>query len=372
MTKVTFENATIRDVIGKAARVAPTKGSAFDKASGILMEIDAENNEVTVRATNIEVFYMEVVDAVAIEGVSRVWRIPSSYIDGICAKLPITSGSSVTFDDENGNQLKVATGRMRATMRLADVSYYPSWDAFDPAQLSPAPDFAARLNQVQWAASKAGVPPLTGIHLDGQKAMATDQFRVAMTPCPIPQLYEPVTIPSTVLAPLMKSLGDVRIGQEGGHLLLMPDESTQIRTVLFDGKYPNIEKVVTRDESNAIMVRKTAVLEMIERAMVMGQRDRTPLLKVIIGLGELAVMMEDREIGLLGDVYEIEGQAPHDRHYIGFTPENVSAALQAAPNEEVSIYYHLGKPMKPVRLDGGSGYEVLVMPRDLRKGSDDS
>lgn len=370
MTKVTFENATIRDVIGKASRIAPTKGSAFDKAAGIVIDVDADQNEVTVRSTNTEVFYMEITDAVEIEGASCVWRIPSGLLDGICSKLPITSGATVVFDGD-GPTLKIATGRMRANLRLMDPNYYPEWKPFDPSSLSGVSDFGGRLQQVQWAASKTGTAPLTGIHLNGEVAGATDSYRVAITPCDIPQLYEPVTIPAATFTPLMKSLGEVRIGQEDGQLLVMPDDSTQIRAVIYPQKYPNLPKFIKRDESHACFLKKDHLLEMIEQAMVIGARDRTPLLKAIIGMEEFAVLMEDQEMGLLGNVIEIGGQATHDRHYIGFTPDNLTAALRAAPNEDVTFYYVVGSPMKPVRIDGGSGYEVLIMPRNLERSADE-
>jgi hypothetical protein len=57
--KAIFENATIADSIAKASRVAPTKGEAFDKASGILMTLDPEEKTVTLRSTNLMVFYLE-------------------------------------------------------------------------------------------------------------------------------------------------------------------------------------------------------------------------------------------------------------------------------------------------------------------------
>ena len=366
MTKVTFENATIRDVIGKAARIAPTRGSAFDKAAGIHLTVDAENNEVTVRSTNTEVFYMEIVDVVSIEGPSCVWLLPSGLLDGICSKLPITSGATVAFDND-GSQMKIATGRMRANLRLMDPTYYPDWKPFDPTGLSPVSDFGGRLQQVQWAASRTAAPPLTGIHLDGRIAGATDTFRVAITPCEVPQLYEPVTIPAATFTPLMKTLGEVKIGQEDGHLLVMPDDSTQIRAVIFSDKYPNLHAVLKRSEPDAVLISRDQLVEMIDQAMVIGARDRAPLLKMILGQQELAVLMEDQELGLLGNVMELAGQANHDRHYIGVTPDNLTSALRAAPNDQVSLYYTVGAPMKPIRLDGGSGYECLIMPRNLER-----
>jgi DNA polymerase III sliding clamp (beta) subunit (PCNA family) len=366
VTRVRFENATIRDVIGKASKIAPTRGSAFDKAAGILMEVDAAKKEVIVRSTNLEVFYMEIVDAVEIEGESCKWLLPSELLNGICGKLPVKSGATTDFEAD-GREMRLSQGRMRARLRLADPTYYPEWKAFNPADLSPVDDFGGRLQQVQWAASKTGVAPLTGIHLTGAFACATDNYRVAMTPCAIEQLYEPVTIPSATFTPLMKSMGEVKIGLEEGMLLVMPDDTTQIRAVIYPQKYHNIIKLFKREEPQAIIIQRDDLLEMIEQAMVIGSRDRAPLLKMILGCEELAILMEDQEVGLLGNVLDIAAQATHDRHYIGFTPDNLVAGLRASPNNQVTMWYTFGAPMKPVRIDGGSGYEVLIMPRDLNK-----
>lgn len=363
MTKLTFENATIRDVISKASKVAPTKGSAFDKASGIVVEVNAEENEVTVKATNIEIFYMEIVDTLAIEGSSTTWRIPSVVIDGITSKLPITSGKSVTFDDGEGSALKIVSGRMRATVRLMDPTYFPEWDAFDPDELDHVADFAARIQQVQWAALKSGEPPLIGVHLTGEMIAATDHFKVAITPCKATPLYKPVTIPASIFGPLMKNLGDVRLGMGENQLYVMPDEAVQIRASIYSHEYPPFEKAFKRNENAAVACRKQGLLEIIDRAMVMGQRDRMPQLKMLIGKEEIAVMMSDKEIGLLGDVIETPGFADHERFTICFTPGNLTAGIEAAPNDEITIYYHLNEPLRPVRIDGGSGYEVLIMPR---------
>jgi DNA polymerase III sliding clamp (beta) subunit (PCNA family) len=358
-------------VIGKASRIAPTKGSAFDRAAGIVMQVNAAQNQVIVKATNVEVFYMEIVDIVSIEGDDRSWRIPSSLLDGICNKLPITSGTTITFDDADGSDIVLSSARMRARLRLMDMTYYPHWDTFDPASLSEVSDFGARLQQVQWAASKSQLPPITGINLNGQYAGATDRFRLAITPCAIPQLLEPITIPASIFAPMMKSLGEVKVGQEEGMILVMPDDQTQIKAVIFAEKYPPISTMFKRNETNAVILKKEPLLEMIEQAMVMGQRDRNPLLKIIIGQEEFAVMMEDQEVGLLGNVIEVAGQAAHNRHHIGMNPDNVIGALRAAPNDDVTIYYFFGEAKKPIRLDGGSGYEVLLMPRNLERSSDE-
>ena len=335
------------------------------------MEVDAVKQEVIVRANNTEVFYMEIVDVVSIEGESCVWLLPSSMLEGICSKLPVQSGASTRFEMK-GASLQIKQKRMVANLRLMDPTYYTTWEAFDPADLSPVSDFGGRLQQVQWAASKSAGPPMSGINLDGSVAGATDSFRVAITPCEIPQLYEPVTIPAATFTPMMKALGEVRIGRTDNQLLVMPDDTTQIRATIYAAKYPNLAKVWTRAETHAVMLNKEQLLEMIEQAMVMGQRERTPLLKMILGLEEVAILMEDQELGLLGNVMETPGQVTYERFYIGMSPDNIIQALRACPNTDVTLWYTFGMPKKPIRMDGGLGYEVLIMPRNLEKSAEDA
>lgn len=362
MTSVTFENGTIRDVISKAAKIAPTKGSAFDKAAGIVMVVDPANDQVVVKSTNIEVWYMEIADTLSIEGAPVMWRVPSQILDGIASKLPIASGKTVTFDDSEG-RLKIESGRMRARLGLLDPTYFPRWDAFDPEGLEEVSGFGARMDMVQWAAAQQGEPPMTGVHFTGTHVVATDRFKIAIAPCEAPPIYKPVTIPAGIFTPLMKTLGDVAIGVSGGELLVMPDDSTQIRAVIYGHEYPPVINVLKRNEPDSITFKRTSLLECIERAMVMGQRDRTPCLRIIIGKEEIAVFMSDKEVGLLGDVIETPGYAAHKRVTIGFTPGNLTGALNASPNDQVTLHYWSDSPTKPVRLDGGSGYEVLIMPR---------
>lgn len=370
MTAVKFENATIRDVIGKAAKVAPTRGSAFDKAAGILMEVDPAEGLVVVKSTNIDVWYTEIVNHLEIEGDPVTWRLPSVVIDGITNKLPVSSGKTVTFDDTQAPVLQVKSGRMNAKVRTIDPQWYPSWDAFDPDDLEDVSDFAARIQQVQWAANKNGDPPLSGIHLTGEYAVATDNYKVARTPCKAAMFHQPVTIPSTIFAPLMRSLGDVKLGIGDGQLLVMPDDATQVRAAIFGLDYPKVERVFHGNEPDSVTFRKTALLEIIDRAMVMGQRDRSPLLKMLIGREEIAVMVTDAEVGLLGDVIEVPGEATHKRATFGFTPANLVGGINAAPGEQVTMHYDQENPGKPIRLDGGSGYEVIVMTRREVKEQD--
>lgn len=364
MTTVVFENATIQDVIGKAAKLAPTRGGAFDKAAGVMIEVDAETQEVTVRTTNLDVYYMEVCDAVSIEGESVKWLVPSVVIEAFAAKIPIGSGKQITFRQEGG-YLNLQTGRTKAKVRLIVNDYYPDWAVFDPESLTQVNKFADLLDLVQWAAEKGGTPPLNGLCLDGEFIAASDRFKAARAPLKINDLPEPITIPLSLTKVLSKHLGDVEVGVSNGQLLIMPDDSTQIRTVLYAEKFPNLQPLFDQVAvlPDHVKFRKQNMLEILDRTMVMSGRDRLPSLRMFLVKEKIAVLMVDEHAGQLGDVLDVPGYCQHERHQIIFNPKMLIDSITKSPNDEVTMSYDKTDPMAKVRIDGGSGYEVIVVPR---------
>jgi len=362
LNSLTFEVATLADVVGKAARIAPTKaGEAFDKGAGI--HLSAVEDQVQIRATDLKIYYLEVVDAVKVEG-SPVWRLSSQILNGIMSQLQIGTGKLVTISDTEDNDVSLVAGKTRAMIRKMDAAFFPAWQPFDLNELEMVPDLGARIEQVQWAADKSGEPPLAGIHLTGEEIVATDRFRLCVVPCEAKPIFKPITIPSGIFAPLMPgTMRDVAIGIGESQLYLMPDTQTQIRAAIYAVDYPNLGRAIVRTHPNKIKFKKSDFLRMVKLAMVFGLKDRIPKMKVFIGAGELAVMMSEQDLGHLGDILDLPGQADHDRVTLLFTPKNLQDAVDACPSEEVILHYDVDKPNQQVRIDGGSGYEAWVAPR---------
>lgn len=363
--KLVFENATVADVVRKAAKVAPTKGSAFDKANGILITV--RDDEVLIRATNMSIFYLEKVETIHIEGEGE-WRIPSFILDGVCSKLPIGTGKEVVFEEKN-SYIHINSGRISAKVRSSDPAYYPTWEPFDPNELELVAELGARLKQVEWAAATTGDSVLSGVHIDGERIIATDRYRIATVPCEAAPIFRPVTVPVGIFDPVIRTLGDAAVGLSDNQLLLMPDIATQIRASTWGDDYPNLTRAFVRDQEYSVSFQKQPFLDMISRAMVFVGNNRFPLLTVYIGKEEIAVMMSDVEMGLLGDVMEVPGEATHSRQKKLFTPKNLTEAIAAAPSEKVTLHY-MESGIKPVRVDGGSGYEAWIMPR--KEGSNEN
>lgn len=361
MTKVVFETATIADSIKKAERIAPDKGLAFDKAAGIVVEVYPQDEAVVVRATNLDVYYMEWVDSLEISGDRVSWRFPSRVFAAFIASLPIGSGRSVTLEAV-GPMVRISSGRAVANLNTMDIEYYPTWYQFSEDGMVTIPELGGRIAQVEWAASKSDVA--LGLRFTGEHVLANDRQKLAAAPLVLAGLSEPFTIPPNTLSGIIRERGDNKVKLEDGVFMIMPDDHTQIRTVVIGEKYPPAERIMSQvNQPETITFRKQDVIDMINRTMKIAAADRFPSLKVIIGREEIAAVMQDDEKGLIGDVISLAGQAIHKRINYFFLPENLLAALSNAPSEEVKMSYTPDNNRLLVYIDGGSGYQAWVAPR---------
>lgn len=366
MTKVVFETATIADAVKKADRIAPTRGSAFDKAAGLVFQIDPDQGVVVLQATDTMTFSKEWIDIVESSGQPVEWRVPSTLFAQVMAGLPIGSGSTVTLEDKMDRSVRklfLTCGKIKAKFNLMMTDHYPVWPVFSPDGLVTINDMGGRIAMAEWAADPAAEPPLSGVCLDGELVKATDRYRLAVAPLSIPNLSEPIVIPAGILSAILKQTGEVKVGVHDGLLLIMPDATTQIRSTVFDVKYPPVERIMNRDYPHKITVKRAPLLEMMQRTSAFAGKDRYPILRIFIGKGEIVCMMNTREVGDLMDSMELGSQASHDRFEVKFTPKNILTAIQTAPNETVDLYYDTSDSMKAMYLDGGSGYEAWMMPR---------
>jgi DNA polymerase III sliding clamp (beta) subunit (PCNA family) len=373
MTKVVFETATLADVMKKCNIIAPSRGEAFDKAAGFLITVMRDSDQVMIQATNLEIFYTEWISTVSVtlpDGVDEAkWRVPSRSTAAIVGSFPIGSGREVTLEQQVGTKtLRIMSGRARGSFQLIDASQYPEWAIFDPDDLIEVEDFGGRLAQVDWACSDDPESSFNGVNLTGEWAQACDRYRAARVPLKVDAatawpFAETVTVPSRILSQLMKQTGSVSLGCTPNELLVMPNEHVQVRARLFGLPYMSLDRIVSQQYVHTIDVRKAALLEILNRVMLMAGSDRLPSMKLFVGKGEIAAMMEDAEEGVLGDIVEVPGYANHERTTITFTPKNLIEAIDKCPSERLTFSYDPTDPLRIVKVDDGAGYEAWVMTR---------
>lgn len=361
-TTVVFEAASLADAMSRAVRVAPGKvGQAFDKAWGVILDIyPGEEVSCVVRATNLDVFYTEVINTEMSEGDRVRWRLSSRYFGDLISKLPISPGKTIKMV-QDGKVVTITSGRTKATMSLGDPDGYPDWDMFDETHLT-VNNLGSKLNLVDWASGPQNNPPWSGVHLDGVHAIATDRYILARVPCPM-KLEAPITIPAGTLRGVLRAQGECGLSSKGGMLFLQPDPYTQVQVTTFDAKFPPVHKIMEKEYSNKIELHRDSTVALLDRATQYAGSDRMPTLKVYLGKEELAVYLANEEVGFIGDVYEVPGQADHPRIMLLFTPQNLINAISKCPSDVIELHYNPANTMDVVKISDNKGYDAWVVPR---------
>lgn len=363
MTLVEFEIAGLNDALKRAARIAPTKGKQLETYAGLMFEIIPETEEdsatVILRATNGDVFYREWLVPDRIEGDATEWRLPSVLVSNVVNSLP-QSKRVIFTDTDDRARMEIKCGKLKATCRKIPPQHYPDWEYIDPDALSLVAGFGARLEQVGWTVGDN--PPLNGIHITGAEMVATDRYRLARTPMQIDTLAEPITVPASVLAPIMKQVVDTRLGVVGNHLCLMPHDQMEIMCTIFDENFPKVQRIIDTDFDSMIMFDKAKCKGLIERVMAAGSTDRQVALECLIGDGRLELRLFDDE-HQVSDSITLEGQCEHPVVHYKFTPQNFTDAVGKAPGDMIMFHYTEGDPLKIVKFESSDNYEVWVIPR---------
>lgn len=358
---IDFETATLSAAIQKAARVAPSKGVAFEKTAGIIIEIDPRNldHPITVKSTDLEVTYLEWVDFLGMLTGGGSWRLPSMTLAGILAGLPVASTVTLSSDTDDG-LVTIQCGKTKAKLPQIAGTPFMDWEPFKPDELVEVAGFASRVGQVSWACDRSNVP-FTGIHIDGEHLTATDRYRLARVPCKVP-VTEAITVPLDVISPMLKHLGDAKLKATERKFLLMPNEHTQVTSVIFDAKYPDVTKVMRFDYPQIATCAVDDLKTVITRMLVLVRGERYPIMRLTIGNEVIRIFMNVEGVGEMEDEVAIAG-AVHEPYEVFFTPTNFLDGLSNGAKPQINYHYDPDKPLSFAYFEDGDGYESWIVPR---------
>lgn len=366
MKKLTLEVATFTDSVNKANRIAPNKGIPFDRAAGVVLEVDPTQPDIAIiKSTDLQMTFRQEITTLDVGDEPIYWRLPSALLASIMNTLPMTTGSTIVLAEKEkpDGYVYFKSGKTKAKLRCI-TGDYPLIDHLEPGTLQPAMNFARRMAQVAWACDKNRSSVLGGIHIDGTHLYGCDRASMAMVPCVVP-LAAPITAPLAELSALIKNTSEVALRATDTHLMLMPDPHTQMSSVLYADGYPNIRAIVERDQYTLHFdVDVAALTSALERMLILVKVERYPTTTIEVDDGVMRLEMEVDQVGKIDDEVEIVGGVPAgtDPFRITFTPTAVLSALQASGRPKVT--FSLGPtPLSQVRIKDDNDFVAITMPR---------
>lgn len=368
-TRMTFETALLSDSINKAARIAPTKGAAFDKAAGILFEVDPNTLDVTIKSSNLDVTYRQHLRAKSGSGDVGTWRIPSGMLSQIVSTLPMGEGHTVELIDRGDQAIRLTSGRVKLRLATLNPEGFPMVEASDPTGMAPANDMAQKVAQVAWSVEKREGVPLSGVRIDGKRLIGCNSYSLAVVPCEVP-INDPVTAPLFLIGPLLKQASDIRIKATDNRLHIMLDAETATTSALIEGNYPNVDQVMRKDFLGAYTVHKPTFMESLNRMLALGRADRVSSMRLEVnGTGLVKTVtfdMEIEEVGRMQDSVDIASEFDQTFEIL-FNPQMIQQAMDACRGDQATMEFGHEDPLRsakmPVRISDNFGYECYLQPK---------
>lgn len=363
---IQFETAALAEAVKRANAIAPTKGAAFDQASGILLTAKPGDTSARLCSTDLRVYFSERVNIIEMGEDSIRWRIPSEHLNSVTTNLPMGAGQGVRIEDNQG-QVHMKCGKRKVNLRIGDPSLYPDWEEFDTTGMKSIPEFAQRIAQVGWAADRErSGDSMQGVHLDGSKAMATDSYKIAVVPCELP-INQPVTVALASLSSIVRPGQESMVRAIDKMLEVTIDDHIQVSALLLEGKYPDINRVIESVKpllTKSAKIDRVRFVEMIQHMVALTTgRDRLPNLRVILDPQEMTLRLSAQDVGDIEDTFDIAYDGPH--YEFDITPTSLTKALENAATPTVELQTQ-DNPVGPMILSH-TGYEVVLMPRNMAK-----
>lgn len=358
----TVHAALLHEALTRAAKIAPTKGEAHDKAGGI--QIEFMPLEAHVRATDLDLTFYQKVPADVKKNVTVRFGL---VIQQFVASLPMDKDQEIKFLLK-GKNLVVQFGRTRTKATVPQViGEFPKVPWHDPDDgLVEAHELAAKLQAVSWATEKDAAPPINGIRIDGKWLEGLSSKQAARIAAEIP-VDEPVTAVIKDLLPLIRMATDLRMKAEGGKIILALDEATQVTSTTVLGPWPDLTERMHRFEfTESMTIPKKRLVEGIDRMLGFVRNDRLPRIFFVVREDSVDLSLIGSMNGQIQDSCRLVNRDGPDIEkpveFI-FNPNWLKEAIESFPGSTIKIKF--SSPMKPLLMEEPStSYQSFIIGMD--------
>jgi DNA polymerase-3 subunit beta len=155
--------------------------------------------------------------------------------------------------------------------------------------------------------------------------------------------------------------GEVRVGVKDNHIFIKCG-LRMLQSSLFEGTFPNYEKVMPEGNDRIIRCGTEALLAALRRVSLLSA-ERTKAVKVSLGEGKMVISTQNPEFGEAEESIEIEsfkGSAIE----VGFNARYLMDFLQVVATPEVQLELKDGETQGLLRPADAEGidYRYVVMP----------
>ncbi|MBU8913002.1 MAG: DNA polymerase III subunit beta [Spirochaetales bacterium] len=360
-----------RDVILKEISIAQeiiSSRNALSILSNVLLH--AENNELTIRATDLRVGFETTIPMdVAVDGSTTV------YCDKFLGILRSLPSGDVEFEQEDSDRFIIRPLFKKIDFRLKSIAS----DKFPELQIAPAESFFQfpqadlidMIGQTIFAVSDDETRYfMNGVYLEnieGQLALvATDGRRLSYiarsVDSQIPDFVGVIVPPKilTLIRKLASGEGTVQLAVAEKNIFVHFD-SQRISSALIEGQFPNYQRVIPKEQEYSLLVKRDELREALKRVSLLVEKSQRVYLTVTEGA--VTLRSDESEIGQATEEISCDYQGPETTLAMNYT--YLADPLRVVESEDIKIHFTESNKAITINPEPETDYFHVVMPMQL-------
>jgi DNA polymerase-3 subunit beta len=329
----------------------------------------AKDGEVSVTATDLEVELVANAD-VQVDSPGEV-TVPGRKLLDICRALPDDAQIAIS---QSGEKLSIKSGRSKFSLTTLPAAEFPTVEDISGGKsVAVSQEVLARLlDKTHFSMAQQDVRYyLNGLLLEtGGKvlrAVATDGHRLALCEVEVDGGDAPeqqVIVPRKgvlELQRLMSGEGDLTIELGTNHIRIQL-EGIRFTSKLIDGRFPEYDRVIPQDTSNAMSADRGMFKSALQRTAILSN-EKYRGIRLIIRDNNMVLQAHNPEQEEAEEELEIEYDG--DEIEIGFNVNYLLDALGAIESEQIKLALVDGNSSCLLTEPGKDDCKYVVMPMRL-------
>ncbi len=333
--KAKFDAAVLVDALNTAAKIAPSRGAAFDIANGIHLDWSGLGQELVITATDMESTYRTEIQPKEFENgllSKNECIVPvalANYVSKLDPELPI----ELHVDDQ---KVLVKQKRSRVKFNVIKNAAWPRVHAQDLSDIAVVDSFGRMIKSVAWASARSGAP-LMGVHIDGEALYATDKKCAARAACKVP-VDEPITVPLRSVSSVFSVDDDIGVKSTKNKLILMPSETVQVTSTIYAQEYLPVQKAFDQAITGVVMsvtIDQGAFTSALGRIIGLYGSDAYPRVKAYLGGSAIKLTADVNELGTVTEIVDVD--EPTRPLKMMFNPRSLNDMISSAPASTITL-----------------------------------
>ena len=315
--------------------------------------LELQNNDLTITTSDLEV---TTIVKLEVESLSNgTIAVPHKTLLDL---LKTFNNETITISAIN-NTLTITANSGEYQLAYDDANDYPNTPSVDEQSVEiNSTDLQQSISKVLFATANDDLKPtLSGIYFDNGFIVATDAHKLVKVETNIDADFILPKKASQQLKNLLPKDTNVALQYNQTNALFSFDNITII-TRLVDGKYPNYNAVIPKENPNRLSINRQEFISVLKRMEVFANK-QTNQIRLDLSEFEALISSEDTNYRnkakeTLNGVYSGQGMA------IGVNAKFLVEMLNSLNCEEV--FLDMSEPNRAILINGEKGVLMLIMP----------